>query len=153
MDAAEQLAESLRAIESPVLNLMGEVEAASIVGPRVDQLEQLVGGPVIVDADGGARWDRAACETVGLKRWRRGDPGTYWLSMAQAAEVLGVARQHAYKVPMPVWWAGDGPHRHRVVRRIDVEQAARARAFTAEMRAQKAGRGTTAPTRPSSART
>jgi hypothetical protein len=51
---------------------------------------------------------RAEVEALALREYRRGRESTYWLTMSQAAEALGVARQHVYQMNLPTRQAGNG---------------------------------------------
>lgn len=81
--------------------------------------------------DGGTRGDRfstwlsrAECEELSLQRYRWNMAGGYWLTRIQAAELLGLSRGYAYRLPFPLFEAAQGD---QLLRRADVEEFAERR--------------------------
>lgn len=68
--------------------------------------------------------------SAGLAVYRRGHLTDYWVTMAQAAQLLGIARQHAHKARLagrlPAQQTGMGDW---LVRRNDVTSLVAAEAF------------------------
>ena len=111
-------------------------EAVTIVGRSRSYLKAQVRRGVLTRVGGGRRdgfatWlSRGECEALALQLYRRGHASDYWLTMAEAAQLLGIARQHAYKARagqrLPTYTTRVGD---LLVRRRDVETLQRAGAF------------------------
>lgn len=89
-------------------------EARRITGRSHGYLRGLVNEGVL-SREGGRRQDsratwlsRVEVENLALQEYRRGRRTGYWLTVAEAAEELGVARQHAYRLDLQVRVAANG---------------------------------------------
>jgi hypothetical protein len=79
-------------------------EAIDIRGLSHTHLARLAAAGALTRVGGTAHhpystWlSRSESEALALTRYHRGHATDYWLTMAEAAELLGAARQHVYKV-------------------------------------------------------